>query len=378
MHLGQNGGLGGIHEQAGDGSAGEIVHAEGQQGVADGDPGDGHDALADAVRPAGAQVLAAVGGHGDAGGLHGGGHDVVHPGPGGHGGHRPGAQTVDGALEDDGANGGDGELQAHGHADGGDIAHAPQAGPQVAAAEMQGRYPGVDVQQAGQPGSGLGDDGGQGGPLHAHAAGGHEQNIQHHVDDHRGDQEQQGGAAVAQGPQNTGAEIVQDGGPGAHEDDEDVGVSVVIDFGGGVDQAENIVGGEKGQHRQAQGKNQAQPDQLAGAAADGLLIPGAEALGDGDGKAGADAQGKAQHQEVQRPGGAHGGKGVDAQQPAHDDAVGQVIKLLEQVAHQQRRTEGENPRKGGPCGHVSCHKTFLLSEHKWQGREYCLPTKSIF
>ena len=199
---------------------------------------------------------------------------------------------------------------------------------------MQGRHPGVDVQQAGQAGSGLGDDGGQGGPLHAHAKAGHEQNIQHHIDDHRGDEKQQGGAAVTQGTQDAGAEIVQNGGPGAHKDDEDIGVRVVVDLGGGVNQTENVIGGEEGKHRQAQGEDQAQPDQLPGAAADGLGIPGTEALGDGNGEAGADAQSEAQHQKVQRSGGAYGGKGVDTQQPAHDNAVGQAIKLLKQVAHQ--------------------------------------------
>ena len=114
----------------------------------------------------------------------------------------------------------------------------------------------------------------------------------------------------------------------------------------------------------------AQPHELACPAADRLAVSGAEALSDGDGKAGADAQGEAQHKEVERSGGADCGKGVDAQNTPDDDAVGQIIKLLKQVAHQQRRAESQNSGQRRTCSHVSCHKDSSFRDEAGEAAPY--------
>ena len=355
MDVGENGGLGGVQEKPGDGRAGESVNSQGQQAVEHRNHGDGADAAAYAAESGGAQVLPAVGCHGDARSLKGGRDDIVYSGAGGHCRHSGSAQGVHRALQNDGAHGGDGKLQAHGYADGGDIAHTAEIGLQVRFADMQHRHLQLDVHQAGQTGGGLRDNGGVGRALHVHAEAGHEQNIQQHIDEHRHDKKQQGRAAVAQGAEHAGGQIVENGGAGAHEHDEDVAVGLVVNICRGVGNAEQGACGEIGEQGDEQGEEKTQPDQLAGTAADSLGVSGTKALGDGDGKAGADAQGKAQHQKVQRPRGAHGGKGVDTQQTADDDAVGQIIKLLKQVSDQKRSAEGQNTAERRTCGHVSCH-----------------------
>lgn len=281
----KNGSFRGVHEQAGDADAAEIVNGKGQQAVDHAHGRDGFYAAAYTVNPARTQILAAESGHGDAGGFQRGSNNVVYPRPGGHRRHGHRAQTVHGALENDRAHGGDGKLQAHGHTDRGDIQHAAQVGPQMASVQPQQGHPGTHIDKAGNAGGCLGDNRGVCRPLHAHAEAGHEEYVQPNIYDDRGDEKQQGSAAVPKGAKYTGAEIVENGGAGAHEDYKYVGVCIIKDLSRGVHQAENIPGGEIGQRRQGQGEEYAQPHELPGPAFDLLLIPGAEALGNGDGKA---------------------------------------------------------------------------------------------
>ena len=207
---------------------------------------------------------------------------------------------------------------------------------------MQHRHLRLDIHQTGQPGNHLRDHGGVGGALHAHTEACHEQNVKQHVNKYGRDQKQQRRAAVAQGAEQAGGQIVQNGGPGAHEYNKNVAVGVVINLRRGVGQAQQRPGEKAGQPGEQQREEKPQPDDLARAAPHSGGIPRAEALGNGDGKAGADPQSKAQDQKVQCAGGAYGGKGLDAQQPAHDDAVGQIIELLKQVSYDKRSAESQN------------------------------------
>lgn len=165
-------------------------------------------------------------------------------------------------------------------------------------------------------------------------------------------------------PQHAGDHIIKDDGAGAHENDENVGIGIVVQVGRRVGDVQDPAGAEKGQGSDQHRGDQAKPDTLAAAAAYCRHVTGTEALGDGDGKAGADAQGKAQHQKVQRACGTHGGKGRGAQHAAHDDAVGQIIKLLKKIADQQWNTKCEDLPDGRAFGHISCHgEPSLLVSH---------------
>ena len=80
-----------------------------------------------------------------------------------------------------------------------------------------------------------------------------------------------------------------------------------------------------------------------------------EALGDRDGKAGADTERKPDDQKIQGAGHADAGKGIQAKNTADKDAVGEVVKLLEQVPDQQRNTEAQNTLQRGTCCHIFYH-----------------------
>lgn len=76
------------------------------------------DAPAQPVQLAGSHVLSAVCGHSGSHSVEGTGQQLKKLGSGRYGGHIETAQGVDGGLEDNGADGGDGVLQAHGDSHG--------------------------------------------------------------------------------------------------------------------------------------------------------------------------------------------------------------------------------------------------------------------
>ena len=233
---------------------------------------------------------------------------------------------------------------------------AAGAGTQAAQIQAQDRNLFVDVDQTGDAGGRLGQHRRIGGALHAHAQHLHEQQIQEHVHRHRADQKIQGAAAVPQGAEHRGGQIIQDRETGSQKHDKAIPVGIVKDLLRRAGQAQDLVGPEKGNDRDQRGKERAQPDGLPGAAAHGLPVAGAEALGDGDRKAGADAEGKAEDQKAQRARGADGGEGAHAEDAADQDAVGQVIELLEQIADQKRHAKGQHTGHGRARRHISCHK----------------------
>ena len=223
------------------------------------------------------------------------------------------------------------------------------------------------VYKAGNAGGKLGQHRRPCGALHAHVEVLHKQDIQNDVHCHRGDQEMQRRAAVAQGAQHRRAQVIQHRRADAHEHDEDIAVCVFKDLRRGIHEPEQIVRPEKADQPDHRRDPEAEPHKLGCTAADALRVPCPEALGDGDGKAGAAARGKAQDQEVQRPRGAHGGKGIQAQDAAYQNAVRNIIELLKQVADQKRRAEAQDAFQRRTCRHFVCHnKTNLPKPRIWE------------
>ena len=85
------------------------------------------------------------------------------------------------------------------------------------------------------------------------------------------------------------------------------------------------------------------------------VIPRAEQLCNGNRKAVADADDKAEDQIVDRPGRADRGQRTDTAEAANDDGVRQRIELLEQVAQHQRQAEQENNFERTAARKVFCH-----------------------
>lgn len=136
------------------------------------------DALFDAVGAAGTMVLAHIGGHGHADALHGQGEHLADLLARRLGGNGHAAQLVDGVLHDDGTDGRDGILKAHGKAD---VSQPFAVGHRKLAALFR-EADALDLVEeppcAEDAADELADDGGDGCALHAHVQRHDEQPVQ--------------------------------------------------------------------------------------------------------------------------------------------------------------------------------------------------------
>ena len=290
-------------------------------------------------------VLTYIGGHGHAHALHGQGEHLADLLTGSLGGYRGTAQQVDGVLHDDGANGRDGILKAHGKADVGQPLTVP-GGEQAALTPerellLLGR-PGKEPERAQPAAEQLAEDGGNGRAVHAHAHGDDEQVIQPDVQHAGRQQEIERVLGVAHGAEHAGSVVVQHRGRDAQEDDPDVEHGVRVQLFRRVDELKQRArhqGGEDGEHHAQHHAEQGTVEQVLPQAA---LILGTEGLGYRDAKAHAGTLHKAQDEEVERVGGAYRAQCVGAQAPAHNDGVRKAVQLLEQGAQHQRQRKPQN------------------------------------
>ncbi len=182
----------------------------------------------------------------------------------------------------------------------------------------------------------------------------HEHQIKHQIDHGADQQEIQRGLAVAHGAQNGRHGVIQKLKHHAHGVDGEVGHGLVKHHAGlYVHKPLKQRAGE-----QTAGNGEHQPDaneqnQRRGyRAAQLMLAPGAEKLGDHDAGAVAEADGKGQKNQRQRAGGAGGGQRVLRHEVADHDAVHGVVKLLQKVAGHDGKGKQQNvlPLRAG--GHI--------------------------
>ena len=83
-----------------------------------------------------------------------------------------------------------------------------------------------------------------------------------------------------------------------------------------------------------------------------LGSPAKHILGNLDGSTCGHAYKKYDKQIYNRAGAAHGGKGVIAYIPTHNDAVNRVVKLLGNIAYKQRKGKKQDFFPGLALGHV--------------------------
>lgn len=89
------------------------------------------------------------------------------------------------------------------------------------------------------------------------------------------------------------------------------------------------------------------------AVVDALLVLGAKKLRDDNARPGAKAGEQPDHQVDDGGAGAHRRQGVGADVVAHHDRIHRVVKLLEQVAQQQRQREQQQLLPDDALGHQS-------------------------
>ena len=350
--VGQHLHLGGFHEQQRQGAAEEIHHRKGKQCIGNTDDGAAFQALTDAVQLTGAHVLAAVGGHGGTHGIERADQELAHLAACGNGGHRRGAQTVHRCLQHNGAQCGDGILQARGNAHADQMLDALTAEFPVLLLQEQG-ITAENVMDAQDHRYALGSHRSPCCAGNAHMEAQNEQHIQRHIEQRAENQVDDRRAGIAQRTDDAKEHIVEKHDGNAEKNDENIVMGILEDVLGGVHPMEEGIAQYADQRGHHSGKHHGQHDGVGHKALHALIIPLAEFLRHGNHKAVAHTHAKAQHQKVQRTGGANACQRLHAQKLTHHDGIHHVVDLLEQHAQQQGNQKANNQPRWGAFRHIA-------------------------
>ena len=173
-------------------------------------------------------------------------------------------------------------------------------------------------------------------PGNAHAQNHHAQQIHENIHNTGNGKEDQGPPGVSHGPQNAGAHIVHHGGQRSGKVQPDVGLGIGK---AGVRGAHDDQKPGRGEHAEGS-DDETQNQRQRHAGVQGILsspvVAGPVELGQQHRCAGAETDEEAVQQIHQRGGGAHGGKGLGTHEPAHNDGIHGIVKLLEEGSQQNR------------------------------------------
>ena len=197
----------------------------------------------------------------------------------------------------------------------------------------------------------LGEDRRKRGAPYAQREHGHEQQIEHDVEQRRDDEEVQRRAAVAHGAHDPAEGVVHHHADRAGKDDADIGDGELHHVLGRAHQAQ-----QPGRERRAGERQQRGGDQVEGHGGVDrqthlFLVPRAEEAGDDDARADRDADEEADEQKAQVARRADGGERAVADEIAHDQRVRHVIELLKQVPDEHGRGKAEHLSADAALGH---------------------------
>ena len=211
----------------------------------------------------------------------------------------------------------------------------------------------------------LGGHGGNGRPGHPHFQNDHAEQIHENIHNTGNGQEDERPPGIAHGPQDSGTHVIHHGGQGPGKVQPDIGLGIGQAAVRGAHVYQNPGGGENAQGGDNQSQNQGQGH----AGMQGILssapVSRAIELGQQHRGAGAEADEEAVQQIHQRGGGAHGGKGLGAYEPAHDNCVHGIVKLLEEGSQQDGEEKCKQLLPDHPFGdsvdRLRRHRVRLLS-----------------
>ena len=265
--------------------------------------------------------------------------------------HGGGTVAVDAGLHQHVRERDDHVLDAGGKADADDAGGHPLIGPDGGKLHL---VVGVHLHQkaeAQHTGDQLADVGGDGRTRHAHLQPGDEHQVEDDVGDGSAGEVDDRAAGVARRVEDAGRHVVDDAEQHAAEVELHISHGVAEDFFRGVHPDQQAAADGDAAHRQ----DEAEDDRDGQRGVDGdarfLFIFCAEILAHDDACADGHALTETDEQVDGRAAGTHSGQSVAAQKVADDDGVGGVVKLLEQVAQDERHREEQDAFPDAALGH---------------------------
>lgn len=324
-----------------------------KQGEDSGEPHGTADAATDAVGAAGSEVLGDEGRKGVAEVLHGHvgkGIDLHRRGKGGHDGR---TEAVDQALHQEDTEVHDRLLDTRQQRIGGQAADRRKIDHTVGLAQAQSGETAAGIKIKPQGGHRLSHYRSEGRSFDAHVQNEHEEEVEPDVEHHRHEQEAEGHHGIAHRTEQEGVEVIDAHRHHAQEDDEEVAARQRLYLGRRVEQADDGCQPEERSHVEHQrdaahdehGREDAAPQavELARAILHGEhgTAPHAEA----------DEDGRDKHNEGIRR--SHGSQGIGAKDTPHDERIGHVVALLQQVAQHQREGKAEHRARDAAFRQIS-------------------------
>ena len=266
------------------------------------------------------------------------------------------AQPIDAILQNDRARRDDAAHQAHADALAEQLPVQMPADLEVLFLREEQLDFGEHIHDAEQDRHALGDDRSHRCALHPHPHPGDEEQVQQDVQARREEQEDQRHKTVADGAEQTGAEVVGKHDEDAVVDDDDVPVGVFEDLRRSVQQHQQRAQTHRTGQRDAERGNEADDKGACHRLLEQIVILRPVGARCDDGKAVADAEAKAHQKLVDRAAGANGGQCRVAQHIAHDHGVHRVVELLEQVRDEDGQHEDDQALENGAVHQVYVHR----------------------
>ena len=266
--------------------------------------------------------------------------------------HGHGPKGVDRTLDEHVGNGKGTALNARGQAD---LHHAPQLilfQPQAAQVHPVGRVGLYQAQQHQPRGNTLGNHRGNGHAGHIQVEADDKEQVQHHVDDSRQEQEVQRPLGIPHRPQDGRAEVIEHAGRHADEIDAHVQAGLVQHLLWGAHQLQHgrCQGNADDQHNAA--KDQAGQHRGVHRVPQRLAVIGAVVLGHQHVGAHRKADEQVDDQVDQRAGRAHRRQSLGPGKAPHHNNVRRIEQQLQNAGDGQRDGKADNLPQQGPVGHV--------------------------
>lgn len=166
--------------------------------------------------------------------------------------------------------------------------------------------------------------------------------------------------AVSQRADDVGKKIEQNDRRNPEEHDPKIDVCIGDDLGRRLQQAKQRRGDQYRGNCHYDCKNSADEYTHSKASAHACGIAGTEFLCGNDRKSSGKSADKSEDQKIDPACAANGSEGIDADRPAYDQSVGHAVKLLKNVACDQRKRKLQNKEKWFPLCESLCHGDQLL------------------
>ena len=255
------------------------------------------------------------------------------------------AEAIDGSLQNDAADGGDGILESHGDADAAKALDVVATGAHFALLHLQNVEFACHIEKTKETRHRLGDDCGKGRTFHTHLKDEDGHKVKHDIQHRGGEQKIKRCFRVTHRTDDACEHIIEHRRGDAVKNNGDIAVGFIEKFLFGVHQKEDLLAKDAREKRYDGCDDDTEPDDVRHVSAQIFKVLLTEFLCHGNGKARADAVAKAEDEKVHGACGAHACERIYAEKTSDDEGVHHIIKLLKEQPAYQRNHKSEDQRQ---------------------------------